>query len=496
MASTMSFSGNKYHSSGKAPKDRARRGIEILRPFVSDIDARAIPKDKEKVLCSRNWSGGFTVNMDHIDFPVLELTDVLDLKNVNVEDLYGSILSTAVITDEDLMFWKPLDHLQGKTKEEIREGLVPNLKFIVDYVRGNEESSSSSEKSGENKLLQRLKYIILELQQNTETDPNAVLMLLAAHANVSGVMKENAITTAYRVLMHQSLEFLKQPLKVQVCRLLADFRNSSVDELAATFFKEECFDERMPLILARFREFMHEAIGIENLLSQQFKKEPVEKWMQQCGWPENWKEIAVEKFYKNHYNIYNIVDVLDRAMHEDPNVLDAQVVYNFMKHNSPLKLSEVFYFLGDVYESNGNMKSRYICWMLQKLDIAHGPKLKFELLDKHLVPGVTTSDVQEDFPLNRQSTCTFDDRIDFEITRDVLVSAKHYLNGRQHSIFSDCMNDELIRAGASLGNIYDTTNGCERPFRPGNQLDMDKFKMQIVDLVGSPPPSFDKLGTA
>jgi len=320
--------------------------------------------DGEVMLISKGWATPFTVNKQHVFRPVSEvLNNVSGLDNYDAYNLlkvWDRISST--IKQSDLDMWT--SYSNGKlfnNKAQARD----YLKTVIEYASGNLPTK---------KCKLQIKYVAKELYENKAQydDPKGMLLLIASHGNVCNVMKEVGVQSAYGSLTNQAQAlFASQTIEERVLALLAEFRELAIEELYSTF---RATNNTHSITL--MRNHLAPFVGVEMTYDTQ---------MSNWGLPAGWQNGLEERFWRNHYNVKKLTRWILLAMNEEPRKISYEAVTGFLEKHKPI--DDTYLFYSDVYDmETGNIKSRYVEWMLKKMDIFNGPEIVFEIPPK--VPDV------------------------------------------------------------------------------------------------------------
>lgn len=318
--------------------------------------------DGEVMLISKGWSQPFTVNRQHVFKPVAEVLS--SLKGLEGYDAYKllKVWDRQTIKQSDLDMWT--SYSNGKlfnSKSKARE----YLKTVIDYASGNLPTK---------KCKLQIKYVAKELFENKETydDPKGLLLLIASHGNVCNVMKEVGVQSAYSSLTNQTQAlFASQTIEERVLALLAEFRELAIEELYSTF---KATNNTHSITL--MRNHLAPFVGVEMTYDTQ---------MSNWGLPNGWQNGLEERFWRDHYNVKKLTRWIMLAMNEEPRKISYEAVTGFLEKHKPI--DDTYLFYSDVYDmESGKIKSRYVEWMLHKMNIFNGPTIVFEIPEK--VPDV------------------------------------------------------------------------------------------------------------
>jgi len=318
--------------------------------------------DGEVMLISKGWSQPFSVNKQHVFKPVAEVLS--SLKGLEGYDAYKlmKVWDRQTIKQSDLDMWT--SYSNGKlfnSKSKARE----YLKTVIDYASGNLPTK---------KCKLQIKYVAKELFENKETydDPKGLLLLIASHGNVCNVMKEVGVQSAYSSLTNQTQAlFASQAIEERVLALLAEFRELAIEELYSTF---KATNNTHSITL--MRNHLAPFVGVEMTYDTQ---------MSNWGLPNGWQNGLEERFWRDHYNVKKLTRWIMLGMNEEPRKISYEAVTGFLEKHKPI--DDTYLFYSDVYDmESGKIKSRYVEWMLHKMNIFNGPTIVFEIPEK--VPDV------------------------------------------------------------------------------------------------------------
>jgi len=318
-------------------------------------DEKILKDDNEVLLISRGWAGRYSVNIDHCFRKVAEVLDNLPgLESVNVHVL-TNVFDRTTIKQSDLDMWT--SYSDGKLFQN-KSDARGRLKTICDYIAGTIATKKSK---------QQLKFIAKELSQDKakKYDPCGILLLLASHGNVCNVMKEVGIQSAYSAMTNQTAAmFQSQTFEDRISQLLLEFREMMIEELYHTFGATNNTHS-----ITLMRNNLAPFIGVEKIHDTQ-----AGNW----GLPNGWENGLRDKYFNNHYTVEAITRWILLSMNEEPRKIGYEAITNYLDKYKPI--DDTYLFYTDVYDmESGQIKPRYVKWILTNLGIFYGPKISFEI---------------------------------------------------------------------------------------------------------------------
>ena len=311
------------------------------------------------------FSDSWEVRKEHMQERVLEiyeqLGDECKISTVDVEGLL-TLYEKVDISNEAL---KLGINYSGSQAFHDKNSLRNPLQQVVNYCK-NEHDGRNPHIPG------KLKYIVHMLSSDpileTDAAPGA-LVTLAMHGGMCHQQKEVGIDLVYSLLTGSAAaEYSRKGLKQCILRLLASLRVNLVEQLYVEIRPGEINTHP----LARFRNDMAERLGIQQLAD--------------VGYLQNrWSAPDVtEEHYRRFHELYNVEEiykVVQIAMNETPKKIEYQVLFEWMKENSPTQNPMAFLMHAFDMEDTGNLHREAILWILKMCGILNGPNPPEEWLE-------------------------------------------------------------------------------------------------------------------
>lgn len=305
---------------------------------------------------SKGWTDGtFQLAKEHVNFGISEVVDDMKLDGSDANGLLKILDGLTISSDEFTIYG------QANTSVTNKQSAQSKLKTIVDYCETHEKASPNAKK--------KLRYITKRLLEEEFKDmATPMLLLLASNGEMCHVMKESAVDLAYGMMTGTVKEDVeKQTLDQLVLRLLRELRYLIAEEIH---------------MLNKGSNNTHYITATKNYLAKDIGV-PVIPDRQANGTDYDFsnhfqKPELVTKFWEL-YTPERVAKWISTCINAKPQKIPCQKVVKWFEANAPSGAAYVF--MSEAIDlDTGNVRDKYVNWMLSQMKVFTGPEVVFEPL--------------------------------------------------------------------------------------------------------------------